>query len=136
MYEGDQEVATIGFFHDLRESLRMKQELEKTQIQLLQAEKMTSLGKLAAGVAHQLNNPLGGIILYTQLLLEEYDLSEKVCEDLNRILKDAKRCRDTVRELLEFTHRHVGERMRAEVSDATDVATLLVEHMQLDRRHE
>jgi len=103
VYEGDQEVATIGFFHDLRESLRMKQELEKTQIQLLQAEKMTSLGKLAAGVAHQLNNPLGGIILYTQLLLEEYDLGEKVCQDLNRVLKDAKRCRDTVRELLEFT---------------------------------
>ena len=103
VYEGSQEVATIGFFHDLRETLRMKQELEKTQIQLLQAEKMTSLGKLAAGVAHQLNNPLGGIILYTQLLLEEYDLNEKVREDLNRVLKDAKRCRDTVRELLEFT---------------------------------
>ena len=103
VYEGDREVATIGFFYDLRESIRIKQELEKTQIQLLQAEKMTSLGKLAAGVAHQLNNPLGGIILYTQLILEEYRLEEKVCEDLKRILKDAKRCQDTVKELLEFT---------------------------------
>jgi len=103
VYEGNQEAATIGFFHDLRESFRMKQELEKTQIQLLQAEKMTSLGKLAAGVAHQLNNPLGGIILYTQLILEEYKLDKAVQEDLNRILKDAERCRDTVKELLEFT---------------------------------
>ena len=103
VYEEDQEVATIGFFYDLRESIRIKQELEKTQIQLLQAEKMTSLGKLAAGVAHQLNNPLGGIILYTQLVLEEYRLDEKVREDLGRILKDAKRCQDTVKELLEFT---------------------------------
>jgi len=103
VYEEDQEIATIGFFHDLRESLRIKRELEKTQIQLLQAEKMTSLGKLAAGVAHQLNNPLGGIILYTQLILEEYQLDEKVRADLKRILKDAKRCQDTVRELLEFT---------------------------------
>jgi len=103
IYENGQEVATIGFFHDLREELRMKGELEKTQLQLLQAEKMSSLGKLAAGVAHQLNNPLGGITLYAKLILEEYDLEDGAKEDLDRILKDAKRCRDTVKELLEFT---------------------------------
>jgi len=103
VYENGQEVATIGFFHDLREQLRMKEELEKTQIQLLQSEKMASLGKLAAGVAHQLNNPLGGITLFTKLIMEEYDLEDGAKEDLNRILKDANRCRDTVRELLEFT---------------------------------
>lgn len=103
IYENGDEVATIGFFHDLREELQMKRELEKTQLQLLQAEKMSSLGKLAAGVAHQLNNPLGGITLYTKLLMEEYDLEEGAKEDLDRILRDAKRCRDTVKELLEFT---------------------------------
>jgi PAS domain S-box-containing protein len=103
IYENEKEIATIGFFHDLREELQMKQELEKTQLQLLQAEKMSSLGKLAAGVAHQLNNPLGGIILFAKLLLEEYDLEEGAKEDLHRILRDAKRCRDTVKELLEFT---------------------------------
>ena len=103
VYENEQEVATIGFFHDLREALRMQAELEKTQIQLLQAEKMSSLGKLAAGVAHQLNNPLGGITLFAKLALEEYDLPDGAKEDLQRILKDAKRCRDTVKELLEFT---------------------------------
>lgn len=58
-YEGYREVATIGFFRDLRDKKRMEGELQKTQIQLLQAEKMASLGKMAAGVAHQLNNPLG-----------------------------------------------------------------------------
>ena len=52
IYEKGREVATIGFFHDMREQLRMKNELEKTQLQFLQAEKMSSLGKLAAGVAH------------------------------------------------------------------------------------
>ena len=103
IYENEQEIATIGFFHDLREELRMKEELDKTQLQLLQAEKMSSLGKLAAGVAHQLNNPLGGITLYSKLIMEEYDLEDGVKEDLDRILKDAKRCQETVKELLEFT---------------------------------
>jgi two-component system, NtrC family, sensor kinase len=103
IYENEQEIATIGFFHDLREELRIKGELENTQLQLLQAEKMSSLGKLAAGVAHQLNNPLGGITLYAKLIMEEYDLEKGAKEDLDRIIRDAKRARDTVKELLEFT---------------------------------
>jgi PAS domain S-box-containing protein len=103
VYEEGREVATIGFFHDLREKLKMEKKLENTQLQLLQSEKMASLGKLSAGVAHQLNNPLGGITLYTKLILEDYELEAGAREDLKRILKDAERCRDTVRELLEFT---------------------------------
>ncbi len=100
--DGDQEVASIGFFHDRREELRIKRELEKTQVQLLQAEKMASLGKLAAGVAHQLNNPLSGITLFSKIVLEDYELPDEAREDLQRILRDAQRCRDTVKELLEF----------------------------------
>lgn len=103
VYKDGQEVATIGFFRDLRETIEMEKELEKTQHQLLQSEKMASLGKLAAGVAHQLNNPLGGIILFTKLILEENDLTDEIQDDLHRILRDAKRCKDTVKELLEFS---------------------------------
>ena len=103
IYENDIEVATIGFFHDLREELRMRDELAKTQAQLIQAEKMSSVGKLAAGVAHQLNNPLGGITLFTKLVMEEYDPEEGAKDDLNRVLRDAERCRDIIRELLEFS---------------------------------
>jgi PAS domain S-box-containing protein len=102
IYEEGREVASIGFFHDLRERLRMKGELEHAQIQLMQAEKMASLGKLAAGVAHQLNNPLGSITLFARLMTEEYQLPDAAKADLERILADAQRCRDTVKELLEF----------------------------------
>jgi len=102
VYDGEREVASIGFFKDLREEIRIKEELEKAQIQILQSEKMASLGKLAAGVAHQLNNPLGGITLFAKLVLEEYDLEEAAKDDISRILRDAERCRDTVKELLEF----------------------------------
>lgn len=131
VYEGQKEIATIGFFHDMRESLRMKSDLEKTQLQLLQSEKMASLGKLAAGVAHQLNNPIGGITLFTKLVLEEYDLEEGVQEDLHRVLQDAERCRDTVKELLEFT-RQTRQLMRPhDINQAISRTLFLLENQTL-----
>lgn len=131
IYEDAREVATFGFFHDLRDRLRIRAELEKTQLQLLQAEKMASLGELAAGVAHQINNPLGGITLYAKLVLEEYELEEAVRKDLMRILKDAERCRDTVKELLEFT-RQTRHLMQAHhINEAISRTLFLLENQSL-----
>jgi PAS domain S-box-containing protein len=131
IYEDGRETATMGFFHDLRESIRMKKELEKTQIQLLQSEKMASLGKLAAGVAHQLNNPLGGITLFARLMMEEYDLEEGARKDLNRILKDAERCRDTVKELLEFARQTRHEMRPLDINRAVTRTLFLLENQTL-----
>ncbi len=131
VYENGDEVATVGFFHDLRESLTIQKELEQTQIQLLQAEKMASLGKLAAGVAHQINNPLGGIILFAGLMLEEYDLQEAAREDLNRILRDAERCKDTVKELLEFARQTRHEMRPLDINKAILRTLFLLENQTL-----
>jgi two-component system NtrC family sensor kinase len=131
IYEDDREVATIGFFHDLRDRLRIQKELEDTQVQLLQAEKMASLGKLAAGVAHQINNPLGGITLFAKLMLEEYELEKGAQEDLNRILRDAERARNTVKELLEFT-RQTRHLMRPNnINEALTRTLFLLENQTL-----
>ncbi len=131
VYEGNREAATIGFFHDMRPILQMKQELEQTQLQLLQAEKMASLGKLAAGVAHQLNNPIGGITLYAKLVLEEYDLPEEAREDLLRVLRDAERCRDTIKELLEFTRQTRHLMQPQDLNRAVERTLFLLENQTL-----
>ena len=131
VFEAGEEVATIGFFHDLRHELEMEKELKKTQLQLLQAEKMASLGKLAAGVAHQLNNPLGGIILFAKLLMEEYRLPEGAPDDVQRILRDAERCRDTVKELLEFTRQTRQFMKPCDLNAAIERTLFLLENQTL-----
>lgn len=120
-----------GLNVDLSQRKQMEKELEKTRVQLLQAEKMASLGRLAAGVAHQLNNPLGGIILYTKLVMEDYSLEEPAVEDLNRILKDAERCRDTVKELLEFSRQKRYLMQPCDINEAISRTLFLLENQTL-----
>ena len=131
IYEDGREIASIGFFHDLRDRIQIQKELENTQVQLLQAEKMASLGKLAAGVAHQINNPLGGITLFAKLMLEEYTLEKGAQEDLHRILRDAERARNTVKELLEFTRQTRHLMQPNNINDALTRTLFLLENQTL-----
>jgi two-component system NtrC family sensor kinase len=83
---------------------RMVQELEKRQDQLLQAKKLSSLGVLTSGVAHQLNNPLNNISTSCQILLEELDSKDLVFfkKMLTNVEQEVDRARDIVKGLLEF----------------------------------
>ncbi len=129
--EGEQEVATVGFFYDLRERLQMERELEKTRMQLIQAEKMASLGKLAAGVAHQLNNPLSGITLFARILLEEYDLEPQAAQDVKRILLNAERSRETIQELLQFARQTQRDMRPTDINQALNQTVFLLEKQTL-----
>lgn len=82
------------------------QKLEETQQQLIQSEKLAAIGQLAAGVAHELNNPLTGILGFSQLLLEKNGLSKEDREDLEGIHTESRRCRQIIQNLLKFSRRN------------------------------
>jgi two-component system NtrC family sensor kinase len=79
------------------------EELSKMQARVAQSERLASLGLLAAGVAHEINNPLGGILALTALTLEDVKADDPNRENLEVVVKQAQRCRDIVKGLLEFS---------------------------------
>jgi two-component system NtrC family sensor kinase len=111
IYDEGKEIATFGIFSDLRAMQKIEEDLEQTQQMLLQAAKMAGLGRLAAGVAHEINNPLSGIILYANFVLEELGQDHACVADVRRILTEAERCEAIVRDLLEFSHQSMTGRM-------------------------
>jgi two-component system, NtrC family, sensor kinase len=87
----------------LEEKVRVRtEELGAMQARVAQSERLASLGMLAAGVAHEINNPLGGIFALTGLTLEDLPPGDPNRENLEEVLKQTGRCRDIVRGLLEF----------------------------------
>jgi two-component system NtrC family sensor kinase len=103
IYDGKgQEIASVGIFTDLRTRIMMEKKLQETHLQLVSSEKMASLGKLAAGIAHEINNPLGGILIYSSLMMEDLPEEDPKRGDLARIVQEAGRCKEIVKSLLEF----------------------------------
>ena len=96
------EIASVGIFTDLRSRIMMEKKLQETHLQLVSSEKMASLGKLAAGIAHEINNPLGGILIYSSLMIEDLPEEDSRRGDLARIVQEAGRCKEIVKSLLEF----------------------------------
>lgn len=103
IYEDGREAATAAIFNDLREKQAVQKKLEETENQLFQSEKLASLGRLAAGVAHEINNPLTSILLYGNLMREKLEENHPLSSNLSYILEDAERCKDIVKNLLAYS---------------------------------
>jgi two-component system NtrC family sensor kinase len=95
LYDDENEIGSVGVFTDLRE----KRELER---QLLRTEKLSSLGKLAAGIAHEINQPLTGVLTFSHLLLNKFKDDEATRLDLEVIVRETTRIKKIVQGILDF----------------------------------
>ena len=125
------EISSVGIFTDLRQRLAMERKIQETHLQLISSEKLASLGKLAAGIAHEINNPLGGILIYSSLLLEDLAEDDPKRQDLARIVQEAGRCKEIVMSLLEFARQSEPKMEPVDINRAITDGLFFLENQAL-----
>ncbi len=99
---GGEIVAVEGFINDITDRKRAEAEREQLQAQLVQAQKVESIGRLAGGVAHDFNNLLGVILGYVEMAISQVDATHPLHDDLTEILKAARRAAELTEQLRVF----------------------------------
>jgi two-component system NtrC family sensor kinase len=120
------EMATVGYFVDLNERLEMERKLSRTQEQLLQSEKLAAMGRLTSQLAHELNNPLYGIMNTLELMKTEIPPSNKRRRLLDMALSESMRLTDMLRKMLSFSK--PDQEMRCTVDMNTILDEILLLH--------
>ena len=131
IYEDQQETATAAIFNDLREKQAVQKKLDEARDQLTQSEKLASIGRLAAGVAHEINNPLTSILLYGNMMKEKMDESDPLLSNLSFILEDADRCKEIVKNLLVYSRQETSKKSLFYVSNLVSESLRLIRDQKL-----
>jgi PAS domain S-box-containing protein len=118
--EHGQVVGALGIIRDVTDEKRLVE-------QLLQQEKLAAIGQLVSGVAHELNNPLAGLLAFSQLLMSQPEANDERRRAVESINHEARRASKIVRNLLTFARRHQPERQ------ATDINQIVTDTVELRR---
>lgn len=114
-------------FNDMAKSLKERNDqLQRMHEHLARTEKLTAMGEMAAGVAHEINNPLGGILLYSSLVLEDLPQDSPVRDNIQKIIYQTNRCKEIVQGLLDFSRTPTGEMVPLQVNQVITTSLKLV----------
>ncbi|MFZ2147253.1 MAG: cache domain-containing protein [Sedimentisphaerales bacterium] len=110
---------------------RDEQLQKQAQEEVMKSERLAMVGQLAAGIAHEINNPLGGILLFSRLLLQKAPSEGLMRDNLERIEKDAKRCQNIVQGLLDFARQREPKIETLELNDVLEKTINIFEKQPL-----
>ena len=105
----------------------MTRKLSDARLQLFQSDKLASLGRLAAGVAHEINNPLTGVLTYSSFLLKRTQDQPELQADLQVIVRETLRSREIVKSLLDFARQSVPKKVSADLLEIVERAASVTE---------
>jgi len=123
--EKGKEIATVGLFVDLKERLETERELSSARQHLLQSEKLAAMGRLTSQIAHELNNPLFGIMNTLELMKTEISPENKRRRLLDMSLSEIVRLADMLKKMLSFSKPDQEERSRIDINVIIDELMLL-----------
>lgn len=105
-----------------------------TRQQISQSEKLASIGRLAAGIAHEINNPLTGVLTFAHLLHEKKSMTDEDRDDLGVIIRETTRVREIVRGLLDFARESISEKKNLNLNEVIEQTTRLVQSQKEFRK--
>ena len=121
---------TIQILQTTQEELQERMEAQRTaENRLIQAAKLAAVGEMAAGVAHELNNPLTTVAGFSELVLADLPPDAPQRGDLEMVLQEAQRARNVVRRLLDFSRQSESVRVRADLNEVVEDVAALTNHL-------
>ncbi len=121
---------TIQILQTTQEELQERMEAQRNaENRLLQAAKLAAVGEMAAGVAHELNNPLTTVAGFSELVLDELPSESPQRDDLELVLREATRARNVVRRLLDFSRQSESIRVRSDLNEVIEDVAALTNHL-------
>jgi signal transduction histidine kinase len=125
--ENGKEIASVGIFKDLRERLGIERELQKMREALLQSEKLAAMGRLTSQIAHELNNPIYGIMNTLELLKTEIPPESKRRKILELSLSETQRLAEMLRNMLSFSKPEEEKRRPVKINELVEGILLVME---------
>jgi two-component system NtrC family sensor kinase len=125
---GNSQLQLREWAHTLEQKVQKRtQELRVAEAETARTEKLASVGLLAAGIAHELNNPLTGVLTFTSLLRKKMPDGSADAEDLDLVIRETKRCATIIRRLLDFAREKTPEKKYTDLNSVIEDTARIIE---------